>query len=172
MVGGGLLQLMAYGCMDYMLTPNTEITYWKVNYKRNYNDYDSNNNISCKKKYFNRQFNNFTLLLKPKTDNIKDDYFLKSNIYIANIILNNTNPILQNSKENLSNNFKEIENIEIKQKKKKKQIYQEQKNRASDCKLSNTDLQKEITKKENKSKNYMRQNYSKQVKQSIKIRTR
>ncbi len=68
--------------------------------------------------------------------------------------------------------FKEIKNIEIKQKKKKKQIYQEQKDRASDCKLSSSDLKKEMTKKENKSKNYMRQNYSKQIKQSIKIRNR
>lgn len=170
--GGGLMSLIAYGGMDYMFTPNSQITFWKVNYRRNYNNYDSNNNISCKNKYLDRQFNNFKLLLEPKTDNVKDEYFSTSNIYVSNIISNNTNPILQNSEENLSNNFKEIENIEVKQKKKKKQIYQEQKDRASDCKLSSVDLKKEMTKKENKSKNYMRQNYSKQIKQSIKIRNR
>ena len=172
-LGGALMQLMAYtGFMDFALTPNAQITYRTVKYRRNYIDYNSNNNISCKNKYLDRQFNNFKLLLEPKTDNVKDEYFSTSNIYVSNIISNNTNPILQNSEENLSNNFKEIKNIEIKLKKKKKQIYQEQKERISDCKLSSADLKKEMTKKENKSKNYIRQNYSKQVKQSIKIRNR
>ena len=36
-MGGGLMQLVAYGAQDVYLTGNPQITFWKVSYKRHTN---------------------------------------------------------------------------------------------------------------------------------------
>ena len=36
-MGGGLMQLVAYGAQDVYLTGNPQITFWKVTYRRNTN---------------------------------------------------------------------------------------------------------------------------------------
>ena len=36
-MGGGLMQLVAYGAQDVYLTGNAQITYWKVVYRRHTN---------------------------------------------------------------------------------------------------------------------------------------
>ena len=36
-MGGGLMQLVAYGAQDLFLTGTPEITYWKVSYRRHTN---------------------------------------------------------------------------------------------------------------------------------------
>ena len=33
-MGGGLMQLVAYGAQDVYLTGNPQITFWKVSYRR------------------------------------------------------------------------------------------------------------------------------------------
>ena len=33
-MGGGLMQLVAYGAQDVYLTSNPQITFWKVTYRR------------------------------------------------------------------------------------------------------------------------------------------
>ena len=36
-MGGGLMQLVAYGAQDVYLTGNPQITFWKVTYRRHTN---------------------------------------------------------------------------------------------------------------------------------------
>ena len=47
-MGGGLLQLVAYGAQDIYLTGNPQITFFKVVYRRH-----TNFSIECKEQVFN-----------------------------------------------------------------------------------------------------------------------
>lgn len=91
MVGGGLLQLVAYGAQDVYLTGSPQITFWKVNYGRH-----SNFSVeSYKMNTYGRNYNNFEIQFNQESDDfdLNVDMIYPITINLCNL---NNNELFEN----------------------------------------------------------------------------
>ena len=117
MVGGGLMQLVAYGAQDMYLSGAPQISFWKTTYKR-YTNFTV-------EQISNRKYINFEILFDDKTTT-KEIYYDNDSIVIYSLDLNilNNNKILVNSKKVIKENKDKLNEIikkeEIEQKRKQR----------------------------------------------------
>lgn len=161
-----LMTLAAYGghAFNAFLTPNPEIIHFTVSYKNPGQTWHNNNIIDkeyhCKYEiYRSRKYKNITILLNKDFNGLKCDYF-KTNIYLKDVNLNNNGNILNSSILQNQIDINREKNIIKKENNKYVEYCYEQ------------DLNKEIKKQINKTNLNIHQNYSKQIKNSVKIRNR
>lgn len=103
MVGGGLMQLVAYGAQDVYLSGSPQITFFRTTYRRHTNfSMDGIELIygTCSSTMSSRKYNNFDIIFDD-TKIGKELYYASELIHIFSINLYDLNykPILVNSKE-------------------------------------------------------------------------
>lgn len=72
MVGGGLMQLVAYGAQDVYLTSNPQVTFWKVNYRRHTN-FSVDSTTSYQINTYGRKYANFEIKYNIDSDELDVD---------------------------------------------------------------------------------------------------
>ena len=125
MVGGGLLQLVAYGVQDVYLSDSPQISFYSAKYRR-YSSFSTDKiEISygtCKRTMSLRKYTNFDIIFDDMLIG-KELYYASELIHIFSINLYDLNykPILVNSKEIIHQDKLKLETMLKKEKKQEKE---------------------------------------------------
>lgn len=124
-IGGGLMQLVAYGAQDVYLSNSPQITFFRTTYRRHTNFAMDGIEIeygTCNSTMSFRKYENFDIIFDD-TKIGKELYYASELIHIFSINLYdlNCNPILVNSKQIIQQDKLKLETLLNKEKKEKRE---------------------------------------------------